>query len=139
MKIFIDKQNVEKCLTHIDAVPDNFLFSTIDGKEEIHLIDWEYAGMQDPHLDIAMFAIYSCYNKRQIDRLIDYYFEDSCSKQNRVKIYCYIAIAGLLWSNWCEYKRHLGIEFGEYAEMQYKYAKKYYKLALQKMSELQEG
>lgn len=86
-----------------------------------------------------MFAIYSCYNKRQIDRLIDYYFEDSCSEQNRVKIYCYIAIAGLLWSNWCEYKRHLGIEFGEYAEMQYKYAKKYYKLALQKMSELQEG
>lgn len=136
LKIFIDKQNVEKCLTHIDAVPDNFLFSTIDGKEEIRLIDWEYAGMQDPHLDIAMFAIYSCYNKRQIDRLIDYYFEDSCSEQNRVKIYCYIAIAGLLWSNWCEYKRQLGIEFGEYAEMQYKYAKKYYKLALQKMSEL---
>ena len=139
LKMFIDKQNVEKCLTHIDAVPDNFLFSTIDCTEEIRLIDWEYAGMQDPHLDIAMFAIYSCYNKRQIDRLIDYYFEDSCSEQNRVKIYCYIAIAGLLWSNWCEYKRHFGIEFGEYAGMQYKYAKKYYKLALQKMSELQEG
>lgn len=32
----------EKVLTHIDAVPDNFLFVQQDGKEEIRLIDWEY-------------------------------------------------------------------------------------------------
>jgi len=40
-------------------VPDNFLFVEKDGKEEIRLIDWEYAGMQDPHVDVAMFCIYS--------------------------------------------------------------------------------
>ena len=38
------------------------------------LVDWEYAGMQDPHVDIAMFAIYSLYNKEQIDELIGMYF-----------------------------------------------------------------
>ena len=54
----------------IDAVPDNFLFVEKEGKEEIRLIDWEYAGMQDPHVDVAMFCIYSLYNKRQVDRLI---------------------------------------------------------------------
>ena len=43
-------------LTHIDAVPDNFLFTG----DEIRLIDWEYAGMQDVHVDIAMFAIMLC-------------------------------------------------------------------------------
>ena len=26
--------------------------------------------MQDPHVDVAMFCIYSLYNKRQVDRLI---------------------------------------------------------------------
>ena len=45
----------------------------------------------------------------------------------RIKIYCYIAICGLLWSNWCEYKRMCGVEFGEYAaRKQYQYAKEYF-------------
>ena len=44
-----------------------FLFVEENGKEEIRLIDWEYAGMQDPHVDIAMFCIYSLYKKEQVD------------------------------------------------------------------------
>ena len=84
--------------------------------------------MQDPHVDIAMFCIYSLYGKRQVDRLINLYFEDGCTKENRVKIYCYISVCGLLWSNWCEYKRKLGVEFGEYSFRQYRYAKDYYRV-----------
>ena len=41
----------------------------------------------------------------------------------RTKIYAYIAVCGLLWSNWCEYKSRLGVEFGEYSLKQYRYAK----------------
>jgi thiamine kinase-like enzyme len=44
----------------------------------------------------------------------------------RRKIYAYIALCGLLWSNWCEYKGHLGTEFGEYAVKQYEFAKEFY-------------
>ena len=122
------------CLTHIDAVPDNFLFVEQDGKEEIRLIDWEYAGMQDPHVDIAMFCIYSLYDRKEIDKLIDIYFEGNCSRDVRIKIYCYIAACGLLWSNWCEYKRNLGVEFGEYSLRQYRYAKDYYKIVMEELS-----
>lgn len=58
LRRYMDAQPKENVLCHIDAVPDNFMFVTDkDGKEEIKLIDWEYAGMQDPHLDIAMFAV----------------------------------------------------------------------------------
>ena len=113
------------CLSHIDSVADNFLFLP-DGS--LRLIDWEYAGMQDPHVDIAMFCIYSLYNKRQVDRLIAAYFTDGCDDATRIKIYCYIAACGLLWSNWCEYKRNLGVEFGEYSLRQYRYAKDYYRI-----------
>lgn len=135
LKKYIDSCKPDFSLTHIDAVPDNFLFSTTeDGKEEIQLIDWEYAAMQDPHVDIAMFCIYSCYKeKKNIDNLIDIYFEGKCSIQNRIKIYCYVALCGLLWSNWCEYKRQLGVEFGEYSLMQYRYAKDYFKIATEEM------
>lgn len=139
LKTFIDSCTPEFSLTHIDAVPDNFLFSDTEGKENVQLIDWEYSGMQDPHVDIAMFCIYSLYKERKdIDRLIDIYFESKCTVQNRVKIYCYVALCGLLWSNWCEYKRQLGVEFGEYSLMQYRYAKDYYKLATEEMKKIKE-
>lgn len=134
LKAYIDAQEKDRALTHIDAVPDNFLMTD----EEIRLIDWEYAGMQDPHLDIAMFAVYAMYDREQVETLIDLYFTEGVRKSVRMKIYCYIAAAGLLWSNWCEYKRQLGVEFGEYALRQYRYAKEYYRL-FRRMSEREDA
>lgn len=127
LRDYIEKHAEPFCLTHVDANPDNFLISTDEnGNEKIQLIDWEYAGMQDPHIDLAMFCIYTGYDRKKVDRLIDIYFEGCCSAQIRTKIYCYIAVCGLLWSNWCEYKRTLGVEFGEYSLRQYRYAKEYF-------------
>lgn len=134
---YVNKQDKEYCLCHIDSVPDNFmLYKDAQGKEQVRLIDWEYAGMQDPNLDIAMFAIYAMYDRVMVDRLIDYYYTEGCSDDIRHRIYAYIAIAGLLWSNWCEYKRMLGVEFGEYSLRQYRYAKDYYKILVNELGEL---
>lgn len=128
LKKYIDIQPKAWTLTHIDAVPDNFLFVSNGNEEEIRLLDWEYAGMQDPHVDIAMFAIYAMYDRDQVEDLIEAYFPEGCCYRVRIKIYCYIAACGLLWSNWCEYKRKLGVEFGEYSMRQYRYAKEYYQI-----------
>ena len=133
LKSYIEEHVEKKVLTHIDAVPDNFLFVG----DEIRLIDWEYAGMQDPHVDIAMFCIYSLYDRKHVDALIDLYFKGECKKETRMKIYCYVAACGLLWSNWCEYKRNLGVEFGEYSLRQYRYAKDYYKIVQEEWMELE--
>ena len=132
LKKWIDTLEKNETLVHIDAVPDNFLFT----KDGIRIIDWEYAGMQDPHVDIAMFCIYSLYSREQVNHLIDLYFKGDVSPIIRTKIYAYIASAGLLWSNWCEYKRSLGIDFGEYSLCQYRYAKEYSKLVLSTLEEL---
>lgn len=128
---FVDSIPKTYSLCHIDAVPDNFLISD-SGK--VLMIDWEYAGMQDPHIDIAMFAIYSLYEKEEVDRLIEAYFQKEISKTTRLKIYSYISLCGLLWSNWCEYKRSFGVEFGEYSIRQYRYAKEYYRLVAKEIS-----
>ena len=132
LKKWIDTLDKTETLVHIDAVPDNFLFTN----NGIRIIDWEYAGMQDPHVDIAMFCIYSLYSKEKVDHLIDLYFKGEVSPMIRTKIYAYIASAGLLWSNWCEYKRSLGIDFGEYSLCQYRYAKEYSKLVLSTLEEV---
>lgn len=132
LKNYINKHKAEFVLTHIDAIPDNFLFSD----DEIRLIDWEYAGMQDPHVDLAMFSVYSYYDRDEIDKLINLYFENKCSKETRIKIYCYVAVCGLLWSNWCEYKLSLGVEFGEYSIKQYRYSKDFYKIVKEEIGEI---
>lgn len=138
LKGYIDKHIESKVLSHNDPVPDNFLFYTDEhGTEKLQLIDWEYAGMQDPHMDIAMFAVYSLYDRQHIDKLIDIYFDNGCPKETRIKIYCYISVCGLIWSNWCEYKMKNGSEFGEYSLRQYRYAKEYYRIALDEIAKLQ--
>lgn len=135
LRHYIEAHTADKVLTHIDAVPDNFLFVNENGAEKIYLIDWEYAGMQDPHVDIAMFGIYAFYDRQQMENLIDTYFEDHCTGELRIKVYCYIAVSGLLWSNWCEFKRQLGVDFGEYALRQYQYAKEYYCIVRDELGE----
>jgi thiamine kinase-like enzyme len=133
LKNYINKNIERKVLTHIDAVPDNFLIYKNKNKEEIRLIDFEYSAVADPDIDIAMFSIYSGYNKKQIDHLIDIYYENKCPDSIRIKIYSYIAVSSLLWSNWCRYKISLGEKLGSYPKKQYKYAKKYSKLAKRKI------
>ena len=130
LREYVDGHAGGRCLAHIDATPDNFLFYPgEDGEERLQLTDWEYSGMQDPHVDIAMFCAYSLYDQRQVDALIDIYFDRRCDEGTRVKIYCYIALCGLLWSNWCEYKKNLGVDFEEYERYQYRFAKDYCRIA----------
>ena len=134
IKKFIDENKNDYILCHIDSVADNFLFlkNSSFEKEEIRLIDWEYASMQDSLLDIAMFCIYSLLDKKEVDRVIDIYFEGQTSEIDRNLIYAYIAVAGLVWSNWCEIKSQLGVEYGEYSIAQYRYAKDYYRILKEK-------
>lgn len=136
LKDFIESQTSEKVLTHIDAVADNFLIVDASSQDDIFLIDWEYSGMQDPHVDLAMFSIYSYYTREQMDDLMSIYFEDVVPEKTRMKIYAYVAVCGLLWSNWCEYKSAIGVEFGDYADKQYAYAEEYSRIVLDFLSEL---
>lgn len=139
LKRFIEQHRGKMQLTHIDAVPDNFLFDPdTEGELSLQLTDWEYAAMQDKHVDIAMFCIYSLYNRDEIDRLIDIYFDGRCDATIRTKIYCYVAACGLLWSNWCEYKRQLGVQFGQYSERQFRYAKEYSVIASEMIAEIED-
>ena len=114
----------------MDNVHDNFLFDpNMDGDLSLQMIDWEMAGMQDKNVDIAEFAIDALYDKKQTDELIDIYYEGKCDEVTRAMIYCYMSVCGLILSNWCEYKRNSGVEFGEYSFRQYRYAKEYYRYA----------
>ena len=122
-------------LCHIDAVCDNFL---VTENQDVYLIDFEYAAMQDPDLDVAMFIVYSLFNRQEIDRIIDIYFEHQATPLKRYKIYSYIAIVGLLWSNWCEAKQDQELLNSFYAQQQYNYAKTFYQIVFDEARNLPE-
>ena len=120
----LDQMKRPKVLSHIDSVCDNFLFLP-DGS--IKLIDWEYAGMCDPLIDVSMCAIYSYYNEEEVEKLIRVYLGHEPSEEELLVYYSYIALGGFLWCLWAVYKSSLGEEFGDYTLVMYRYAKKYFK------------
>ncbi len=119
----LDSVKKDLKLTHIDLIPDNLI---INGKD-IHLVDWEYAGMCDPLADIAMFAVYSYYDNSELEALMKLYFERNAAEEERIRIYSYMALSGFLWAIWTCYKEALGMNFGEYGLKMYRFAKDYYR------------
>ncbi len=120
----LGKQRREKVLAHIDSVADNFLFLP-DGS--IRLIDWEYAGMCDPLIDVAMCAIYSYYTLEQGYDLLRTYLGKEPTRKEQLVFYAYMGLGGFLWALWAVYKANIGQEFGEYTIIMYRYAKKCYR------------
>ncbi len=129
----IDTMNREYCLCHIDANCDNFL---ITDTKEVRLIDFEYAGMQDPNLDIAMICLYSQLDRNRIDVIIDTYYGERVDNTIRYLIYAYIAIGGFIWSIWCEVKEGPQVLENKYARSQYDYAMKYFQIVYEQAKEL---
>jgi thiamine kinase-like enzyme len=116
------------CLCQIDANPDNAIFAGCSGIPT--LIDWEYAGLQDPHVDIAMWATYCNYSIEQFNTIMSNYFCKDIDNDTRYKIYGYAALAGMLWYNWCIYKQNCGVTYGDYTSNQFEYADKYSDIVL---------
>lgn len=126
MKILLDvldKMKSQTCLCHIDSVADNFI---ITADNRIKLIDWEYAGMAEPIIDIAMCAIYSYYTKEEADALLESYLKRQPTACEYKKLYAYMALSGYLWALWTVYKSNIGEEFGEYSLKMYRYAKDFF-------------
>lgn len=124
---WLDQLNRPQVLAHIDSVADNFIFLP-DGS--LRLIDWEYAGMCDAFIDIAMSAVYSYYNEEQALKLLCMYLGREPHALERNVYYAYISLGGFLWSLWAVYKSALGDEFGEYTIIMYRYGKTFAKKLL---------
>jgi thiamine kinase-like enzyme len=119
-----------KTLCHIDSNYDNYLLK--DSK--LYFIDFEYSGMADPLIDLAMFSIYASYDKNMVTALFKLYYKEKLTKTTLIKLYILISLAGLLWSNWCGYYDKFGYDFNEYWLNQYNLSKKYYTYAVQEIS-----
>lgn len=122
---WLSQKERPETLCHIDSVADNFIFT---GDGTLRLIDWEYAGMADPLIDVAMCAIYSFMTEKEAEDLASLYFGREPGEEELSVIHAYMALGGLLWALWGVYKEQLGVQFTDYTIRMYRYMKEYAKL-----------
>lgn len=115
-------------LCHCDTVAANFLFFPQEGREELRIIDWEYASASDPAMDVGMFANDGYYTREETDALIRLYLGKEPTPDFTLRVYGYLAYTGLTYSDWEETVRAAGEDLGDYGPKQYENARIYSRL-----------
>ncbi len=91
--------------------------------------DWEYGGMGDPFNDIASYAISVYHDPAKSKALLAQYLEREPTRLEEARLCARMGIVGFTWGLRTVYKANMGIEFGEYGIMNYRYGKVYSNIA----------
>ncbi len=81
---------------HNDPWPYNF----IDAGGRIHLIDWEFSGMNDPFWDLASLSVESGFSPEGDRRMMEAYLNTAVPEELCARVELYKAMGDLLWSLW---------------------------------------
>jgi len=117
---------IKYCNIHGDARDENFLIN----KDEIYLIDWEYAGYGDPGFDIGSYVCGGEHSINDIDRILFTYYRHKPTYIQKRHFYAYIALTGYFYLHWTMLKQSKGQKVGILKDLWYKYAKEFSIIAL---------
>ena len=107
----LDKISLDVKPCHNDLVAENF----IKNSERMYLIDWEYAGMNDPMWDIASHLIECSFTKEGAALFLQYYLEGGKPTiAQEQKIMIFMILQDILWAVWTCAKEANGEDFGTY-------------------------
>lgn len=104
-----NRLGMKPVLCHNDTYEPNFL-STRDG--DLYLIDWEYAGINDPANDLACFFCRYEYSDEDIYKYIKAYFQREPTTDEYRHWRAYIAMCAFYWTCWGLYKGSVGDDDG---------------------------
>jgi thiamine kinase-like enzyme len=81
---------------HCDPLCENFL----DTGQRMFIIDYEYAGNNDPMWDLGDLSVEGGFGPEQDDALLRAYFGDDPPASERGRMIAYKALCDLLWTLW---------------------------------------
>jgi len=82
---------------HCDPLAENFL----DTGNQMFIVDWEYAGNNDPMWDLADLSVEAGFSPEQEQILLESYFQGtSVPAFDRGRVVLYKAMCDLLWTLW---------------------------------------
>lgn len=82
--------------SHCDPLCENFL----DTGDRMYLIDYEYAGNNDPMWDLADLSVEGTFNAAQDTILLRAYFGGDAPESSVARMVVYKALCDLLWTLW---------------------------------------
>jgi thiamine kinase-like enzyme len=82
--------------SHCDPLCENFL----DTGERMYVIDYEYAGNNDPMWDLGDLSVEGEFGPEQDEALLHAYFDDAPPTDQRGRMIAYKALCDLLWTLW---------------------------------------
>ena len=115
LKAYIDKHAIYRCVPcHNDPLCENWV---MDSNGKLHLIDWEYAGMNDPMWDLADFAVEAVLLSEQENILLQCYFGRKPERWEALSFFANKLYLDFLWSLWglarAPYEGESMTEYGE--------------------------
>lgn len=81
---------------HCDPLSENFL----DTGQRVYVIDWEYAGNNDPMWDLGDLSVEAGFGPEQDEALLEAYFAGRVPAAERGRMVLYQAMCDLLWTLW---------------------------------------
>jgi thiamine kinase-like enzyme len=109
-------KNTTSVPCHNDTVPENFV---ADDNGRTYLVDWEYAGMNDPSWDVAAYILESRLNEEAIEYFLLDYYDQALTVEEILKIKCYMIAQDLLWMVWAMIRHYSGDDFLDYCSIRY--------------------
>jgi thiamine kinase-like enzyme len=81
---------------HCDPLCENFL----DAGDRMWIVDWEYAGVNDPIWDLGDFSVEGSFDAGMDDRLMLAYFGRAPTPSEHGRMVIYKAMSDLFWAVW---------------------------------------
>jgi thiamine kinase-like enzyme/choline kinase/predicted transcriptional regulator len=97
---------------HNDLVPENLVKS---GSDKVYLIDWEYAGMNDPMWDVAAHSLECEFSPEDEELFLSLYLQqDEIPLEIQQRVLMNKIFQDFLWTIWTIIKEAKGDDFGAY-------------------------
>lgn len=116
-----DKYGFENIGCHNDTLKENFVK---EKDEKIYLMDWEYAGNNDPAWDLTSYISESNLSEKAVNEFLNIYYKGDLRESNIEKIKFFTVFQDFIWSVWAFIKVAEGDDFYEYGIERYKRCKR---------------
>ena len=120
LKQVMNQLEVQLTPCHNDTLAENFIK---DEEDRYYLIDWEYAGMNDPMWDVAAHCLENGFSDDEEELFLKTYFKKDPEENYKIRVLINKIYQDFLWSLWTLVKEASGDDFGTYGIDRYNRAK----------------
>ena len=112
----LDRKPLPLCACYNDGYVSNYM---IDSEKNVRIIDWEYAGNNDPYWDLAMLAFENHFSLPVICEMIERY-DGQCTASVEARVRLYGGVIAVTWGCWALLQACISsipFDFAKYADL----------------------